>query len=176
LISIAETRHAQYAEHARCVDSRFNDVQFVDTNSPKLLDGAGKRKFLVRRTTFAFLDVVFAPGLLVLSEAGGSVRGIDIATGGERWRYQPKPGRHVLRLGYRDAERSVLGVEWPFEKGGAKRLIRWSLSGEVIDSVILGHPVDCCFGLAGEVIVLADGTVVSIPTKPVPHEQSRAAF
>jgi hypothetical protein len=53
-------------------------------------------------------------------------------------------------------------VEWPYEQGGAKRLIRWSRNdGAVVDSKILGQPADCCFGLDGEVVVLADGRVVS---------------
>jgi hypothetical protein len=90
------------------------------------------------------------------------VRCIEVATGVERWRHEPPAGRHVLRLGYRKADASLFGVEWPFEKGGAKTLIRWSLSeGKVCDRVILGQPVDCCFGLDGRVLVLADGRILA---------------
>ena len=146
-------------------DSKYDAVQFLDATAPQLLSAAGKRLFRVERTTFAFLDVAFAPGLLLLTESGGPVRCIEIATGNERWRYQPREGRHVLHLGYREAEPSLLGVEWPFAKGGAKRLVRWSPdSGAVVDSVILGGPVDCCFGLSGEVIVSADGDVRATST------------
>jgi hypothetical protein len=146
-------------------DSAFDAVRFVDGTRPQLVDGAGKRGFFVERTTFAFLDVTFAPGLLGLSESGGPVRCVDIRTGEERWRYQPQVGRHVLCLGYREAEPSLLGVEWPFEKGGAKRLLRWSLhDGSIIDSLDLGEPVDCSFAMAGEVIVTAEGDVLDCAT------------
>ena len=146
-------------------DSRYDEVQFLDGTRPQLLNSAGGRRFFVERTTFALLSVTFAPGLLGLSESGGPVRCVDIGTGQERWRYQPQAGRHVRSLGYHEAEPSLLGVEWPFERGGAKRLLRWSLDGgAVIDSLDLGEPVDCCFGLAGEVIVTADGGVLDSAT------------
>lgn len=153
-------------------ESGFDPVQFLDCVRPQLIDLNGSRIFRVVRTTFGFLDVAFAPEALVLSESGGPVRCIETTSGREQWRFQPKPGRHVLHLGYRAAERSILGVEWPFEKGGAKRLIRWAVdNGQVIDSLILGEPSDCCFGLAGEVIVLADGKILATtPTATGSHQ------
>lgn len=147
-------------------ESAFDGVQFLDATNPKLVNDAGQRLFSVRRETFAFLDISFAPGLLVVSEAGGAVRCIEIASGKERWRYKPRTGRHVLHLGYRDAEPSLLGVEWQFERGGAKRLMRWSLdNGDVLESLLLGEPADCCFGLSGEVIVLSSGDVLPTSTR-----------
>lgn len=139
-------------------DSKYDTVQFVDGTKPQLVNGTGERMFFVERTTFAFLDVTFAPGLLGLSESGGPVRCVDIRVGLVRWCYQPPVGCHVLCLGYCEAEPSFLGVEWSFEKGGAKRLLRWSLDdGVVIDSLNLGEPIDCCFAMAGKVIVTAEG-------------------
>ncbi len=146
-------------------DSRYDGVQFLDGTRPQVLESAGRRRFFVDRTTFAFLHVTFAPGLLAVSESGGPVRCLDIASGHERWRYQPTTGRHVLRLGYREAEPSLLGVEWSFEKGGAKRFLRWSLdSGALIGSRDIGEPVDCCFALAGEVIATTRGEVLDVAT------------
>jgi len=147
-------------------DSSFDAVQFLDATNPQLLDDAGQRLFLVHRESFAFLDISFAPGLLVVAEANAAVRCIEIGSGNERWRYQPKNGRHILHLGYRDSEPSVLGVEWQFERGGAKRLMRWSLdSGDVLESLLLGEPADCCFGLSGEVVVLSNGDVLPTSTR-----------
>ena len=146
-------------------DSRYDDVQFLDGTKPQVLENAGRRRCFVDRTTFAFLDVTFAPGLLAVSESGGPVRCLDIAAGHERWRYQPTAGRHVLRLGDREAERSLLGVEWPFEKGGAKRLLRWSIdSGVLIDAQEIGGPIECCFALDGEVMATAGGEVLEVAT------------
>lgn len=148
-------------------DSKFEAIQFVDAKNPHLLVEKENHKCAVARTTFAFLDVCFAPGFLLLTEAGGPVRCIESASGTERWRYVPKRGRHVLHLGYHEAKQCFLGVEWPYEKGGAKQLLRWSaLDGAVIDSMILGHPTDCCFALQGEVIVLADGRVINTISTP----------
>ncbi len=142
-------------------ESIFDSVQFLDATYPQLLTDAGQRLFSVRRETFAFLDIAFAPGLLVVSEVSGPVRCIELTNGKERWRYQPKPGSHILHLGYRDSEPSLLGVEWQYEEGGAKRLMRWSVdNGDVLESLVLGEPADCCFGLSGEVIVLSNGDVL----------------
>lgn len=52
-------------------DSRYDSVQFLDGTRPQLIDRVGHRRFQVHRTTFGFLDVTFAPGLLALSEQGG---------------------------------------------------------------------------------------------------------
>lgn len=140
-------------------ESPFDLVQFLDTSKPQLLHHTGTRLYL-DRTTFAFLDIAFAPGLVALSESGGPVRCIDIADGTERWRYNPKKGHHVLQLGYRKADSRLFGVEWPFQHGGAKTLVSWSLAdGELGDRRILGHPLDCCFARNAEVIVLASGEV-----------------
>jgi hypothetical protein len=142
-------------------ESSFEAIRLLDTKRPQVLDGTGNRLFALDRTTFAFLDVSFAPGFLVVSESGGPVRCIDSTTGVERWRYKPKSGRHVLNLGYRNDDSCVLGVEWPYEIGGSKTLVRWSLKdGDILDRKILGQPFDCCFGLGGKVIVLADGSVI----------------
>ncbi|MFN0070918.1 MAG: hypothetical protein ACKVVP_05445 [Chloroflexota bacterium] len=42
-------------------DSPYDAVQFLDGTRPQLLDSVGRRRFFVPRTTFAFLDVAFAP-------------------------------------------------------------------------------------------------------------------
>lgn len=142
-------------------ESQFDSLRFVDTAKPYLSRPDGGHKLLIDRMTFAFLDVCFGPGLLVLSEAGGPVRCLDTASGRERWRYEPMAERHVLHLGYQATGPYVLGVEWPYVEGGSKRLIRWSpTDGTVVDTMILGQPADCCFGLDGEVVVLSDGRII----------------
>jgi hypothetical protein len=163
-LQTGETRRKVRA--ARSVhDSPYDKVQFLDGTRPQLLDGAGGRRFYLARTAFAFLDVTFAPGLLVLSESGGPVRCIDLSTGQERWRYNPPPGSHVLCLGYREEEPCFLGVEWPFQKGGAKRLLQLSLNrGVILGTLDLGNPTDCCFALAGRVVVTAEGKILDSAT------------
>jgi hypothetical protein len=139
-------------------DSPYDNVCFLDGSPPQLVDETGLRRFIVDRTTFGFLDVAFAPGLLCLSESGGPVRCIDLATGEEQWRYEPPLGSHVLCLGYRAEAPGFLGVEWPFEKGGAKRLLQVSLDGSILGTHNLREPRDCCFALAGPVVVTTEVT------------------
>ncbi len=142
-------------------ESRFDLLRFVDTTKPYLSRSDGGQNLPINRLSFAFLDVCFGPGLLVLSESGGPVRCFDTATGLERWRYEPMAERHVLHLGYQTSVPYVLGVEWPYVEGGSKRLIRWSpTDGTLVDTMILGRPADCCFGLDGEVVVLSDGRII----------------
>ncbi len=148
-------------------DSRYDDVQFVDSRRPQVLGDACRPVFAVQRTSFAFTAVRFAPGAVVCSEAGGPVRCFDIATRAERWRYSPIHGVHVIRLGYREADKVVLGVEWPYQKGGPKRLLGWSAEdGAVRQSFSLGELVDCCFAMNGEVLITTDGRVLATATGP----------
>lgn len=142
-------------------ESRFESVRFVDATQPHLLRPNGGHQVSIDRTTFAFLDVTFGPGFLVLSESGGPVRCLDTATGKEMWRYQPMVDCHVLSLGFQVSGPYVLGVEWPYVHGGSKRLVRWSpTDGAVVDAMTLGEPADTCFGLDGEVIVLPEGQIL----------------
>ncbi len=142
-------------------ESRFESLRFVDATKPYLSRLHGSQKALIDRMTFAFLDVCFGPGLVVLSESGGPVRCVDTASGKELWRYRPMAGRHVLHLGYQVSGPYFLGVEWSYVAGGSKCLIRWSpTDGTVVDTMILGQPADCCFGLDGEVVVLSDGRII----------------
>lgn len=156
-------------------ESRYDDVQFVDNRRPQVLGDASRPVFDVQRTSFAFTAVRFAPGAVVCSEAGGPVRCFDIATRAERWRYSPKHGVHVIRLGYREADKVVLGVEWPYQKGGAtKRLIGWSAEdGAVTQSFSLGEVFDCCFVMNGEALIMTDGRVLATATGPRAKGQYR---
>jgi hypothetical protein len=85
----------------------------------------GKRIATAARETFALLDVAFGLDRLCLSESGGPVRCLATESGAELWRYVPRPGRHVLKLAHASKARAFLGVEWPYQNGGAKRLLRF---------------------------------------------------
>lgn len=159
-LSTGKTIRTRRGVHA-LFDGAFEDVQLLDAARPQLLKSDGSRLYFVDRITFAFLDVTFAPGVVVVSESGGPVRCIDIASGNERWRYTPVSGAHVLRLAHASGRSCMVGVEWPYAKGGAKTLVQWSMAdGAVLSRRILGQPADCCFGLEGKVIVLSDGSIL----------------
>ncbi|WP_457618860.1 hypothetical protein [Lutibacter sp.] len=154
-------------------DSPYDRVKFLDGTRPQVLEEDGHRRFYVERTTFAFLDVAFAPGLLCVSEAGGPVRCIDLLTGHEQWRYDPPSGTHLLSLSYCDEGYCFLGIEWSFEKGGTKRMLRLSYDeGIVLGSFDVGMPGGCTFALDGKVLVTSDGKIFDTTTGKVVAEVS----
>ncbi len=145
--------------------SPYAPVQFADSSRPFVADARGNHLFYVDRVTFAVLDVVFAPDLLVLSESGGPVRCIVLATGHEKWRYDPPKGSHVLRVGYHEERSCVLGVEWPYAEGGPKRLLQFSPEhGAIVGALDVCELTDCCFALAGRVLVTTEGEVIDTAT------------
>jgi WD40 repeat protein len=80
---------------------------------------------VVSPITFAILDAAFGPDSFCLTESGGPVRCIETADGTERWRYTPANGKHVLAVGYSRAANAFFGIEWSYEKGGAKQLLHF---------------------------------------------------
>ena len=142
--------------------SKFDPVHFLDGAVPQLVDNRDER-VMVPRTTFAFLDVVFAPGRVCTSESGGPVRCFDVRSGQELWRYQPAPEHHVLRLGYHESTSCVLGIERQYVSSDrSKQLVRLSLQdGSLVDSLDIGSTWSACFALAGDVLVTTNGTVCS---------------
>ncbi len=142
-------------------ESPYDAVHFVDATHPCVVDSRGVRRFVVERTTFAFLGVAFAPGLLLLSESGGPLRCLDVSSGRERWRHTSAPDSHVLNLAHDESDGDIVAVEFRYESDGAKRLLRLRASdGEVLFARDLGRPRACCFAMAGRVLVTTDGDVI----------------
>jgi hypothetical protein len=104
-------------------DSDYSsDVLLVKRKRDYILQ---KEKSLqIRRLTFAILDVAFGPQSLAISESGGPVRCIDSSTGTELWRHSPGKNIHFLRLWYRQTDRNFYGVQWEFQKGSFRSLVR----------------------------------------------------
>jgi WD40 repeat protein len=114
------------ADKAFC--SPFEPVELLSKRGKSPLElrvVGGKRLATLERTTFAILDVAFGPDRLCMTESGGPVRCLGTENGDELWRYTPRAGRHVLRLGYAVTAAAFIGVEWPYAKGGVKRLLRF---------------------------------------------------
>src|SRR5262245_36008461 len=99
------------------VESPWEPIRLHDRRKPAVEDLQGKKLFSLPRLSFAFLDVAFAPGRLLVTESGGPVRCFSTQSGAELWRFLPNTGAHVLHLAYRSHDDSVVGVEWPYEHG-----------------------------------------------------------
>lgn len=149
---------------------------FDSEYSADLLLASRKRNYILRkektlqipRLTFAILDVAFGPQSLAISESGGPVRCIDSSTGTESWRQSPGKHIHFLRLWYRQTDRSFYGVQWEFQTGSFRSLVRLDgNSGEpnVICQLNSWEEVycakfDCIITSGGEVFDLADGRLL----------------
>ncbi len=144
----------------------------------------GSKTLLVPRSTFAILDATFSPDALCLSEANGPVRCLNLETGKERWRYQPPAGNHVLRLSYQ-ADQSFYGVQWAYEGGGPKLLLRFSQSTGSARSVCDLNTFPDALGFGPGEVLLSSGDVVSLftgaiirqlafPMKDYPDSESEA--
>ena len=85
--------------------------------------------------------------------------------GKELWTYQPQSGHHVLDLRFSFEQDAFLAVEWPFERGGGKDLIRLSRStGNKTFVGAIGKPTVTTFASAGGLLVTSDGRVVNTET------------
>lgn len=140
--------------------SPFGPLRLLEGKRPEVRTAGGKRVFPVTREGFATLDAAFSPTHLCIAEAG-PVRCLDVASGGEAWRYTPPPGRHVVRLAYRAADGCFAGFEWAFSGGGGASVI--VLDGED-GSELSRHPAGsshvAVFAMAGELLVTADGGMI----------------
>jgi WD40 repeat protein len=123
----------------------------------------------IPRLTFAILDVTFSPQSLAISESGGPVRCINSSTGIELWRHSPGRHIHFLKLWYREMDRSFYGMQWEFQKGSFRSLVRLDANtGEPkvvcqLDSWEEVHcpKLDCIVTSGGAVLNLSDGKLLS---------------
>jgi WD40 repeat protein len=129
------------------LDSPWEAVSLFERFRPLVRDAAGRKRFHIARETFAMLDAVFAPGRLVISESGGSVRCVCSSDGREQWRYRPHEGHHVLSLTYRPDDDAVIGVEWPYVHGGSSTMLSWNgMTGACTRRIDLGPDVSVAHG------------------------------
>jgi WD40 repeat protein len=112
------------------------------------------------RETFAVLCVAFAPGLVCVSESAGPLRCLDTQTGAERWRFAEK-GQHFLEIAFAEHAGAFVGVCWPYERGGAFRLLRFEAqSGEASVITDLGKAGKFEFCLRGTRLLSSDGLLM----------------
>ena len=146
------------------LESPWEPVSLLDQFKPVVRTTSVKGKFLIARETSAMLDAVFAPGRLVISESGGSVRCVSSADGAELWRYTPDEGHHVLSLAYRADDDRIIGVEWPYVYGGHSTMVSWhGMTGACTSRIDLGPDVSHAHGFCqrGESIVTSRRQVIA---------------
>lgn len=148
---------------------------FDSEYSADLLLEKRKRDYILRkekarqipRLTFAILDVAFGPQSFAISESGGPLRCIGSSTGTELWRQSPGKQIHFVRVWYRQTDGQFYGVQWEFQTGSFRSLVRLDAnSGEpnVICQLNSWEEVycpkfDCVVTSNGDVLDLSDGSL-----------------
>jgi len=150
---VVESPYSDLALHSR----RHADYSLVGDTS----------KTIRRMTPGTMSDAAFGPESLCLAEYSGFVRCIDCETGGERWRYVPPKGYHVLAVSYQ-ADQSFYGLLFGYEVP-ENALIRLSPANGTFAEICRYSVVRRCGGVNyssgdfGEgAFVTGDGHVVSL--------------
>ena len=149
-------------------DSAYSDSLLLEKRKRDyvLRDG---RDLRIPRLTSSVLDAEFGPDTLCISEMGGPVRCFETSDGRERWRYDPGPGSHVLHIWHRVIDDCFYGVQWQYEKGHPRTLLRFGReTGEAValcqldswaEAVCSG--LDCLVNSTGSVFRLSDGSLIN---------------
>ena len=105
--------------------------------------------------SFAVLDAAVSTDAVLLSEAGGSVRCLDLE-GGERWRWTAGRGVHALSVAWHPTRVCWLALVWPFETGGDKACVELSTTGAEVARTMIGSPVAHAFTRHGQLLLTSD--------------------
>lgn len=148
----------------RVVESPFDRLVFLDRYHPVVATLERKPLFAVPRTTFAFLGVAFGPRQLVLSEAVGPVRCVELGSGRVAWVHRPPEGVHCVDLAYCGRAEAFVGVLRLIAHGDSRQLVRFNDDGSVVVMKDLGRPAAQCFGQAGASLLTTEGRLIEIPS------------
>lgn len=167
-VCAVELKSGSTLEKSRAIRGRF-DSPYEQVH---LLEGAellvhrpDSAPFKIPRETFAILDCSFAPGLVITTESGGSVRAFSVADGAEIWRYRPPECVHALRVGYGVETDCVYAVTWAYQRGGAKTLMGFrSHSGALTIVRDLNLPIATDFSADLGALVCSSGEIVDLST------------
>lgn len=150
-------------------DSSYSDIRLLDAPKRDYMV-TGKQDFTIPRLTFALLDAVIGPTSICISESGGITRCVEVSSGTEQWRYDPGKWKHILRLWYRPADNAFYGVQWEYNKGSQRTLIRLEQQTgrpqEVCDlssswTETVSPTLDCVVTSSGSVLALSDGRLLN---------------
>lgn len=154
-------------------ESRYEPAMLLEKRTLLLQSPEQQKIASIPAETFAVLCMAFAPGLVCVSESTGPLRCLDTQTGQERWRFQEK-GQHLLEIAFAEHEQAIVGVCWPYERGGSFRLLRFEpQSGAVSVVTELGKAGKFEFCLRGTRLLSSDGTVRDSATG---HREGKLAF
>lgn len=148
-------------------ESQYSNCHILQ-KSTLIIESKGKIIPISNRS-FAVLDLEIMPSSFAVTESGKELSVYSLLDGSLLWRYNPHSGNHILKLGYNSNKKLLLGIEWPFVKGGDKKLITFNLlNGNILNSNKLkGCPVETEFALKSSRLITSEGDVLDTNSSSV---------
>lgn len=144
-----------------------------------LVDQGGAKVLDIHDDYDAVMAVDFNDRHVAVSEVGGCLRVIEIASQQVVARCEPPPNQHFLRVCLSSDGATIRAIQWDFVAGGPKQLGGWKLDGEPVQSkTLIGLPVSMEFYDQGNRLVTTDGTMYDCVTGgvcgslPFPREKA----
>jgi hypothetical protein len=145
-------------------ESPFEPVVLLEKRTLVLQTAEEEKLSSFTRESFAVPCVAFGLDCVCVSESTGALRCLDTQTGKERWRFW-ESGRHFLNLAFAEQTDAFFGVDWPYERGGLFRLLRFHpQSGESIVVTELGKTGEFEFCHRGTHLLSSDGSIIESAT------------
>lgn len=111
------------------------------------------------------LAAAFTLDHCVISESAGALRCFDLKTGRECWSFAPHPGEHFLDVAHVARDKVLVGICWPYEKGGKYRLLSINPdSGVTTKATVLPSCSETAFCNGGSRLLLNTGLVFDTVT------------
>jgi len=145
-------------------DSPLDSTRFVATDSGYSLVNSETCKAVgkLEKFRFSFLDVAFSRDRIVIAEVGGPITCFDTRNCSRVWQHVPDEGHHFLRTRFNERTKEMVGVDWPYEHGGPKRLICLDASSGVVNRqlALKEDSWDMEFAMQGKVLITSDGRII----------------
>jgi hypothetical protein len=108
--------------------------------------------------SFAVLHGWVSDRYVAYSEAAGGAYCFD-QDGALVWASNPEPKHHFLRIACDQEKETWTAVDWNYEKGGPKRLLKLSEKGSAEPIATLEEPAETEFFATGECLITSNGSV-----------------
>ena len=135
-------------------------LQLHESAKLTVVDGQ-KKVFRIVPDSFAVLDASFSHNRLAVSESGADVRIFDLSSGHEVLRHTQPKNHHILELSSVPDDSVFHGVQWNYNEGGHKLLLRLSADAEESEIIRdLGEPAEVSFCHGGRWLVTSEGGLI----------------
>lgn len=151
----------KYRGVRKAFESSYGPKVFLYKHQSEIRDLENEVNIELQSLELGVICAAFSPEQLVVS--GKYTDCFDLQTGKKLWRYEPPPGSHALEVEYHHADRAFFIVQWSYEKGGSKILVRLNEKDGKPETILdLGEPAETLFCMQGHWLVLSDGRVIEV--------------